>query len=106
MYWNNHRREAVERAKATLEFFFDIHPTMSERMFLKRYVLEVIDDIELISTREQSRSDYPDPILAGVGKFLMIHYDFRDIHKISSICYGETDNSVLRLLAEKSRKTN
>ncbi|KKP30787.1 MAG: hypothetical protein UR15_C0001G0032 [Parcubacteria group bacterium GW2011_GWA2_31_28] len=104
-YWNNRRREAVEKARRTLERSFDIRPTLSERMFLKNYVLE---QIEIVNELKRTMPNglpfpYPQPIDEAVGKFLMIHYNFRDVIKIQRICMGYTSVAVSRQLIEKSR---
>ncbi len=103
MYWQEHKREAIKEARMMLEFFFEIPVTMSDRMFLKKYVLEAIDQISI------NKSDIlysADPVFEGVGKFLMIHYNFRDLKKIQRICMGYTDDLVSRLLVEHNAKAN
>ncbi len=101
MYWQEHKREAIKEARMMLELFFEIPPTMSDRMFLKKYVLEAIDQIP---KKIEYIIDSNDPVFEGVGKFLMIHYNFRDVKKIQRICMGYTDKSVSRLLIEQSRQ--
>ena len=69
-------------------------------MFLRRYVIEFIDELES-NTFEQRM--LLNPIYEAVGKFLMIHYNFRDIHKIARGCNGYISNAVNRVLHEERR---
>lgn len=71
--------------------------SLSDRMFLRTYVFECIDAIEQMPDKLES----PDPIMEGVGKFLMIHYNYKDLEKIQRICYGYTNDCVNRLLKEQ-----
>ncbi len=67
-------------------------------MFLRRYVIEVITAIEGMAKEQLVES--PDPILEGVGKFLIIHYNYRDMERIQRISMGYTDEKVNRLLKD------
>ncbi|MEI6731765.1 MAG: hypothetical protein WCK90_03735 [archaeon] len=102
--WDNLRKkEAIEEAREILEFYFDIRPTMSDRMFLRQYVLEAAAYYEenpypgLAS--EQAKQDTmrivqhaPDPALHGAVKLLMVHYNFKDVSKMRESVYHRPMN--------------
>lgn len=97
-YWSENKKEALEEARATLEYFFDIPLSFSDRMFLKQYIIEFIDELD--RSNFENRMSF-NPIYEAVGKFLMIHYNFRDINKIAGGCNGYISNTVNRELQEK-----
>ncbi|MEK6934216.1 MAG: hypothetical protein AABW75_05065 [Nanoarchaeota archaeon] len=97
-YWSENKKEVLEEARATLEYFFDISLSLSDRMFLKKYVTEFIDELDRSNFENRMSIN---PIYEAVGKFLMIHYNFRDINKIARGCNGYISNTVNRKLREK-----
>lgn len=97
-YWLEYKQECIEEARSTLECFFDISLSLSDRMFLRRYVIEFIDESERNITEYRLLFN---PIYEAVGKFLMIHYNFRDINKIARGCNGYKSNVVNRILHEE-----
>jgi len=97
-YWSDNMKESIKEAQATLEYFFEVPLSLSDRMFLRKYVIESIDAFD--EGNAETRM-IVDPIYEAVGKFLMIHYDFRDIDKIAEICNGYTSDAVSRELREQ-----
>ncbi len=84
-YWSENKKEAIEEARETLEYFFDIPLFLSDRMFLKEYIIEFIDELDRSNFENRMQIN---PVYEAVGKFLMIHYNFRDISKIARGCNG------------------
>ncbi len=96
-YYAEHKRETVQEAKRTLEDQFGISVSLADRMFLRRYVIEVIDATEEMTKEQLVES--PDPILEGVGKFLMTHRDYLKLAKpIWEISAGNFQIIAVRLV--------
>ncbi|HLC53607.1 MAG TPA: hypothetical protein VJK03_03610 [Candidatus Nanoarchaeia archaeon] len=97
-YWRQRRVDSLREACNILEEDFDIITSLSDKMFLLKYLYEFLEEHRKLPWVERQTID---PTIEAVGKYLMIHYDFRDFSKIHTMMYNRRDVSVNKQLREQ-----
>ena len=93
---NYHMVHRIRSAFRGFEILFDVPLSTSDKMYLKNYITQFAD--------ERGKKITFSAAADGMLKFLMIHYDFKDIRKFKNVMYnGKPDATLNRTLRERWR---
>ena len=96
-FWRRIKLTSFRNACELLKTRFDIVPSLSDKGFILRYITEYYNEQREIRFSERYEAD---PMLEAIAKYLMIHYNFRDVGLIRKILYNKDDISINKKLRE------
>lgn len=90
-YWKRRALRTLNDTCLVLEKYFHVYVTMSDRMFINSYVREFMAGWKELPFKQRlgASVDIPAEI---AGKFLMIHYNFRDVDAMRNAIFRRGPN--------------
>ena len=81
---SHHQRDlqvTIQHVREIIEGYFDIHLSLSDRMYLRKYVLETLQARKFLSSEDRQCVD---PLSEATGKYIMVRYGIYDVKELDS----------------------